>query len=375
VFWRPGCPDENLYSEGRCRTSAPCLGNWSQGATLRLSGAVLHAACSSPGAIHHLPVIAEMLVQAHAYPPAGQRVAQPRDLGRWIHAIRIEAPWVTSRDDFLPWDPRLMVRVPTRGVLRPVHPGWLRRPLDTLAMLGDYAECVDPVLIPELGFGLADVVDIGARMMEAERRALAPHWPADRRADWRAGAVVSADEVAAAATYLSTWSVEAESALLPAQLWVTSDNSLSPAERHQTSAALAWVTHDAAEIAAGTDWLMRGALFVRHGGKTVPVPAGVVLVGGQLAPNLRAEAGPNLTVLKDQDEFLAVSLNGGPTDFRPARLSPPVHSSAIAWRSQHGVSGSTMNWVSTTRHCFRPCPVDLRPTPSTFFQVHTSSAT
>jgi hypothetical protein len=240
--------------------------------------AVLHAACSSPGAVHHLPILADLLLQSYAFPPRGERRASPDDLSRWINAVRAEVPGVTAKDDWIPCDPRLLVRAKVGERRRPLHPGLLSRPQDLLPTVLEYAECIDPVLLDGLGFGLSDVAELAMRLMEGERAILAPHWTGQRPTDPADPARVSAEEVQAAQQLLAPWTDDTNDDALPAALRVESDQSMEPERHERLVAALAWSTWEAAVLVSHQrGWLLRAALFVRYDTQVAPAPGGVVL--------------------------------------------------------------------------------------------------
>jgi hypothetical protein len=48
------------------------------------------------------------------------------------------------------------------------------RPVEAVDRALRYADSADSVLVPQLGFGIADVVELALRIMAAERAVLAP---------------------------------------------------------------------------------------------------------------------------------------------------------------------------------------------------------
>lgn len=240
---------------------------------------LLHAACSSPSAVHHLPILADLLAQSYAFPPRGERHATPGDLSRWINTVRAEVPGVTRQDDWIPCDPRLLVRNRIGGRRRPVHPGLLSRPQDLVPTVLEHAECIDPLLVDTLGFGLSDVAELAMRIMEAERLVLGPHWTGQRPSDPSEPATVSVEEAQAAQRLLAGWAQSASDAGLPAPLLAAGDESMESDRCERLVAALVWCAREASDIAAQRGWLLRGALFVGHDGQLAPAPAGVVMDG------------------------------------------------------------------------------------------------
>jgi hypothetical protein len=175
--------------------------------------ALLHAACSSPTAVHHHASPRRSVGPVVRLPTArGERPATPGDFSRWINTVRAEVPGVTVQDDWIPCDPRLIVRAGMGGRRRPVHPGLLSRPQDLFPTVLEHAECIDPLLIDTLGFGLSDVAELAMRIMERERLALGPHWTGQRPTDPGDPAQVSGEEVQAAQRLLAGWADHAISA-------------------------------------------------------------------------------------------------------------------------------------------------------------------
>src|SRR5712691_3237760 len=142
--------------------------------------ALLHAACSSPTARQAMASCTALLMSAWASPPAGSRLATADDLAPLVGALRVECPSLATVEDFLPLDPRFRVSfraaVGQEGMVFRVHPGGMDSPLHVLQGIVDYAEALDPVLLPGLGFGLADLLLLAGRMLDAEISVLAPAW-------------------------------------------------------------------------------------------------------------------------------------------------------------------------------------------------------
>jgi hypothetical protein len=142
--------------------------------------AVWHAACSSPTARHRLTGCAAMLVSVWRDPPTGQRVAHADDLPVLLAALYEAEPRLGLLEDWIPLDPRPPVL--TRGVLDerswrfPVHPGPIASPGEVPQQALRYAASLDAVLVERLGFAVCDLVEIAARMLTAERDALASWW-------------------------------------------------------------------------------------------------------------------------------------------------------------------------------------------------------
>src|SRR2546429_6194892 len=133
------------------------------------TAAVLFAACSSPGAVHRLPTLATLLVECHAGAARGRRLAEGQDVAVWAGEVRARVPAVAGYEDWVPNDPVKLVRVLWDGRMWPLHPGLQRYPQDVLPELRESAQAADPVLVPLLGFGVGDVVELALRLIAVQR--------------------------------------------------------------------------------------------------------------------------------------------------------------------------------------------------------------
>lgn len=245
--------------------------------------AVLHAACSSPTAIHRAPSLAAVLVGLIARPPRGVRRAGPDDVDGWLAALRVAEPVYAQFEDCLPINPRQAIRVRFGNGQWPVHPGLIARPREVVAEALRYADSVDPILIPCLGFGIADLTELALRMMAAERAALSPFWLANPATDPAAPAVVSLEEVTAAAALLDAWRAVDLTTTLPEVLFVAmppgGDDSPGDAHRLRLLCALQWSSPrpGRTRLAFGHEHEFLSAFVVptRHG--VIPVPGGLIL--------------------------------------------------------------------------------------------------
>jgi len=238
--------------------------------------ALLHAACSSPTARQALASCAALLVSAWASPPGGSRVATAEDLAPLVEALRTACPDLAAVEDFVPVDPRMRVHFRAASEGRSwdfrVHPGGLESPLQVLQAAVNYAEALDPVLFPRFGYGVADMVQVAARMLEAELAILAPVW-GGQDVSLGAAPVVTAGEVAAAAGYLEGW---LSGVGLPAVLAELRDDH----DAGRLGAAAEGLTADYRRLSfdAGPDRGHVGpALFVRGPAGVLPVPSGLII--------------------------------------------------------------------------------------------------
>ena len=86
-------------------------------------------------------------------------------------------------EDFIPYDAREAVRVRWGSEIFRLLPGGLDRPVAVIDYLELLAEAIDPVLVPEIGYGLDDVVEIVLRRVDHVAAALSPAWSETERSD------------------------------------------------------------------------------------------------------------------------------------------------------------------------------------------------
>src|SRR5436190_1782281 len=134
-----------------------------------------------------------------------------------------------------------------------------------LPTLAEWAQAADPVLLPLLGFGVADVVELALRLIAVQRRALVGSWTGRRPADAAEPATVTGGEVAAAAAFLDRWRAQTAQGGLPGCLreigGTTGDLALTDAEVGRLVKAMDWCTRDAGELSARPGWLLQGGLL------------------------------------------------------------------------------------------------------------------
>jgi hypothetical protein len=200
-------------------------------------------------------------------------------------------------EDWMPLDPRPQVLF--RGALGdrswrfPLHPGPIASPVEVPEQALRYAAVLDPVLVERLGFGVADLVEIAARLLTAERDALASWW-SDAAVSMESPATVSQAEVDAAAEYLSQWSSEHLTVEGDPHEAVTDGLPYDVAQgREPLARAAAFVTEAGAEIRLAPGWpstMLGPTMVVQRGAGRVPVPGSLVLQGLGSAINALATA-------------------------------------------------------------------------------------
>lgn len=247
--------------------------------------AALHAACSSPGAVHRLPSLAGLWVAFWGDPPSGQRASGSADLQRWVSRLRDAAPFYADNEDWLPPDPGLLVRVRHRGGLWPLHPGLFGWPSQVIWQVQRCAEAWDEQTVARFGFGFGDLIEVALRIIAGERQRIAPHWAKRRAAAAEDPPVVGEQEVAAAREWLAAWARPESAFGLPGVLLDPAvgavDGEGDPEHASRLGRALRFATVDVREVVPAptrTSHLV-GALAVRAGDRVVPVPAALVLDG------------------------------------------------------------------------------------------------
>ncbi|MGH3258939.1 MAG: hypothetical protein ACRDOU_26665 [Streptosporangiaceae bacterium] len=193
-----------------------------------------------------------------------------------------------------------------------MHPGGLESPLQVLQAAVNYGEALDPVLLPRLGFGVADMLQLAAGILDAELSTLASAW-SDQQVSLESPPTVTQTEVTAAGEYLERWRLREG---LPAALLDL------PADRAGDRLALAarslMIDSQLLSFDAGPDRVHVGpALFVRDQGGVLPVPSALVI------ESLMAAVTGALRLLPVPGEVLADSTDRG---------DPPSDSSAVAPR-------------------------------------------
>jgi hypothetical protein len=237
---------------------------------------LLHAACSSPTSRQVLASCTALLLSSRAAPPAGSRIAVEGDLPALVKALRADCPELASVEDFLPLDPRENVRFRARSEVGEwdfrVHPGTFELPLQSLQNFVNYAEAIDPVLVPRLGFGVADMLRLAGRMLDAELSVLAPVW-GDAEATQESLPSVTQAEAQAARSYLETW----EQGDSPPGWLLQSDDGTHD-EGLSRAAEMLTVDYQDLSFDAGLDRVHMGpALLIRGPGGLLPVPSALII--------------------------------------------------------------------------------------------------
>jgi hypothetical protein len=224
---------------------------------------VLYWACVvSP---QYLPSLAFLLGQTLVGEASGDRIAASADLDAWLASIKRRVPVVEQVQSMTPLDAELLVHVYWDGRMWPLHPGLTEDPELVVERLRRYAEVADGVLVPLLGYGIAEVVTIGLRAMTIQR-AFGSERSGDRQRPESADVALrrAADRI----EFLLTMDGDG----LP--VWLVSPWG-KPANDRLRAAVVA-CTRNAGDV-AGSEWLLGDALLVRAFEAVLPVPASLVL--------------------------------------------------------------------------------------------------
>lgn len=160
--------------------------------------ALLEAASVSPNAGQYLPSISVVFESLAIRTRVGDKHADSAFLPRLLKAAHEECPSLAAEEDFLPHDPRFEVRVEWAGEMFRLVAGGLERPTSDIETLRRLAAIIDPVLHQHAKYGLADIVELVLRRIDAVADTLAPTWPTNLKQELGSSPQLSLDELAAA---------------------------------------------------------------------------------------------------------------------------------------------------------------------------------
>lgn len=201
-------------------------------------GSVVRLLCTalcSPTAAHRVAALSNALSTTLSLKGRQGRPVTLEELQPIVVAAHQAEPRLDSLTDWVPMDPRLNVRFRWQDRLYRVHPSDLERPLSVLRKAELVSAVIDEGLVPDLGFGLADFMDVGLTYMDTSAERLVPAWAEGPPTDPNAPARVTSGEVEAYASLIS-----------PAQLL---DHCSNPGAARR---ALDWATVPASSV-SGTD--------------------------------------------------------------------------------------------------------------------------
>jgi hypothetical protein len=139
--------------------------------------ALIDAASVSPKGAHRglsLALLFEAVVKRRRL---GHEVAPAEALAAPMDAVGTIVPELARLEDFQPYDGRGKVLVRWGSDVFRLLPGPLERPIAMVNQHALLAAALDDVLVPQLGFGLADVGEVILRRIDQVARTLALVWP------------------------------------------------------------------------------------------------------------------------------------------------------------------------------------------------------
>ena len=243
--------------------------------------ALLDAASVSPNASQYLPSLSVVFeAVANGRVRVGDELADASLVPRLVLAAHDELPSIWAEEDFLPHDPRFDVQVEWAGEMFRIPAVSLERPTSKIETLRRLSASIDSVLHEHTEYGLADVVELILRRVDAVTSALAPAWPADLGQVLHSPPLLSPEELAVAVGLPS----------LEHQLAQCSD----PARAHAALLAHSAPPGAFRRNGAFTPATFGSTIAIRHDqtGFT-PLPTGLMIeslnaLAGQLAPKALA---------------------------------------------------------------------------------------
>lgn len=188
-----------------------------------------------------------------------------------------DEPGIASLEDFLPSNPRDRVVVPWGEHLVRLFPGSVERPVADVDRALLVAKATDDLLVPQLGFGVRDLVDVALGYGDFAIRALATTWGAEASDH---GVTITDDEVTAAAALIGAGTPEglvAKPAAARALEWATCDAAVLPYRPgHPSSPFGRYLRVRRSELGDRTDWLPLACLpeIMGHGVAELAAVAG-----------------------------------------------------------------------------------------------------
>ncbi len=139
--------------------------------------ALVEAASASPASCHRIPSLELTLAALLNRTRFGSRPVSPSMLAGLVGAAREERPELAGFEDCVPCDPRMSVHVRWGNELFRLIPGVSTNTVATIDLWEWLAEAIDPVLVPAVGYGFGDVVEVALRRMSYVASELSPYWP------------------------------------------------------------------------------------------------------------------------------------------------------------------------------------------------------
>jgi hypothetical protein len=141
--------------------------------------ALLIAAGSSPTARHRWTRVGHLMAQLASIGSRGTEPVSAEHLEELFTLCEEAEPRLSAMEDYIPEDPRDVVYARVGASLQRLGPGEVERPVADLERALMTASALDALLVPRIGFGIADVVDVLIGYQSAAIDVLSPAWSAD----------------------------------------------------------------------------------------------------------------------------------------------------------------------------------------------------
>ncbi len=223
--------------------------------------ALLEAASVSPTASHRLLSVALIFDSVVRRPRTGKQAASPELLPELAEAVLQECPDLDWMESWTPCDLRAKVQARWNGELHWLVPGGPYRIVARIEFLRLLAPVIDPVLVPRIGYGLGDTVELVLRRISHVFETLATAWPDGPQAMPGDDPRINEAEIGAARR-LSPISEQATLCTSPERAARALAAFTPPAKQLQPFDPISWF---------GT------TIAVRAGGQAVAVPAGALV--------------------------------------------------------------------------------------------------
>jgi len=228
-----------------------------------LTFAALDAASVSPHACHRMTSFAAIFIATTQHDNSGARAMQAADLQAIVKLAEEVIPEAALYDDYVPADIRNGPVVRWRDETFRIAPGGLERPLPMIARADLVSRAIDSELIPKLGFGLCDAVELILRRVDTVVAAVEELW-SERDLPLAGSAVaLSVEEIAAVLLVEPIESTvdscsDSGRALAALRHYSRKPKSMSPSWQHPA-------------------WVFDTVIAAKRGGRVVPLPVGLLV--------------------------------------------------------------------------------------------------
>jgi hypothetical protein len=144
---------------------------------------LLSTACDSAYWTQRNSSIILLWVRALTNPPHGNILATPKELETLLFSVRKTVPQIRRLEDFVPYDPRHVVRFTVESRRLRIHPGLLTDPLQTLGVLRTTAEAIDDFTLKQRGFNATDMIEVALAYADWRMAQLGTVWASQESCD------------------------------------------------------------------------------------------------------------------------------------------------------------------------------------------------